>query len=237
MSFISPSEGPDFICDSFSLNISSLDPYSNLPWSSSCPVQLRWSFLSFLHPLNVSFLAGKQSLLSTCYFTKLHITLCLALVPDHKCNVTEMAVISTRFLRNHLCLGNLIQTTGLIDALGFWVYPGKQRSKSLYQTSSRKHAPSVQQSQDQDGGHSWLRGFFVRAPWVWKTILMPLLVWQLTAVVQVSFGFLFNSFDSFVFLLGCQWTVLSIIPDRPSIILCKQFLNSRFLLLRWGDWI
>lgn len=156
-------------------------------------------------------------------------TLCLALAPDRKCNVVEMAAIATRFLPNHLSLGYLIPTTELIDTFVFWVYPGKQRSKSLYQTSSRKHAPSVQQIQDQDGGHSWLRNSFVRAPWVWKTILMPLLAWQLTAVVQVSFGFLFHSFDSFVFLLGCQLTVLSIIPDRPFIlILCKQFLNSRF---------
>ena len=73
---------------SFSLNISFLDPYSSLSRSPSCSfVQLWWSFFSFVHPLNVSFLAGKHNLLSAYNF----MTLCLALAPEQKRHEAEMA--------------------------------------------------------------------------------------------------------------------------------------------------
>ena len=72
----------------FSLNTSFLDPYSSLSRSPSCSfVQLWWSFFSFVHPLNVSFLAGKHNLLSAYNF----MTLCLALAPQQKRNEAEMA--------------------------------------------------------------------------------------------------------------------------------------------------
>ena len=64
-------------------------------------------------------------------------TLCLAFAPEQKCNVAEIAAISTRFLPNHLCLGHRIKTKELIHSFGFWACPGRHLFKSF---SSDKRA-------------------------------------------------------------------------------------------------
>ena len=64
--------------------------------------------------------------------------------------------------------------------------------------------------------------------WVLRTILMPFLIGQFTAVVQASFAFFFHGFNSFVLLFIRQWTFFSVIRDRSTIILL-QILTAGFV--------
>ena len=114
---------------SFSLNISFLDPYSSLSRSPSCSfVQLWWSFFSFVHPLNVSFLAGKHNLLSAYNF----MTLCLALAPEQKRNEAEMACHFHTLPSKPFMFGTPDLDQGVDWPIGILSIPsGKQRSKSL----------------------------------------------------------------------------------------------------------
>lgn len=78
-----PIEGPSFIC-TLSLWILA----SSILTAVFLVARLALLYSSgFVHPLNVSFLAGKHNLLSTCNF----MTLCLALAPEQKRNEAEMA--------------------------------------------------------------------------------------------------------------------------------------------------
>ena len=100
---------------SFPLNISFLDPYSNLFFRFFVFVALL-GFLDSSDDLFSAFLpseclspTGKYSLISYCISIKLHDS-ALGFSTEAECNVAEIAAISTpRFLPNHLCLGHLIR--------------------------------------------------------------------------------------------------------------------------------
>ena len=83
-----PIEGPSFICTlSLWILASSILTAVFLVARLALLYSSWWSFFSFVHPLNVSFLAGKHNLLSAYNF----MTLCLALAPEQKRNEAEMA--------------------------------------------------------------------------------------------------------------------------------------------------
>ena len=87
--------------------------------------------------------------------------------------------------------------------------------RAYHQTSGHIHALSVQHRgrQDQDGCSCFLLACHFsckNTAWVWRTILMPFLIGQFTAVVQASFGFFFYGFNSFALLFISQWTFFSV---------------------------